>query len=219
MRLAWVATAVAFAILTLKYRRDKYNIDFEEKYYDGNIVIARMVLTPIEYAALGVLETVSRIYTTSRVNEKVKQGRMALANPWGRIAWISYLLALIVFTFRNFILSFWFGLYSVILADEDSGNANRNVLIVLQIYLAIMRGKFFQFYFRLFLGNYFFEDDDEQFDVQAKKRAAAHHNNDEYITPADVDEEEREEDKYAQWFDNTDDENADNKLEKVHLKV
>lgn len=86
---------------------------------------------------------VYRIYSPEKINEEVKKRTDNLPHVWGKVTWFSYLLELLDFGFWNFSMSFYFGLYSVILADEDGGSRSRNVSTVLYIYLAVMRGKFF----------------------------------------------------------------------------
>ena len=169
MRIIWATIAIVYAVLLIGQRQAKFEETREEKYDDGFLTKIGLVLTAVEYACLGVVESVMKVIKVETIEKRLIAYDQEIIGKWKNLCMASYYLAFLAFALRNFSMSLYFGILSAIANsgfDLIGASAWKKVyngmIVVLQIYLALIRGKFYTFFMRNLLSNFFWEVDDEK---------------------------------------------------------
>ena len=84
----------------------------------------------------------------------------------------SYHAGMFAYVARNFSMSLYFGLLTAFVSQDDNQvNAFSGLTLVLQVYLAIIRGRFYGFFMHVFLSPFLIEEDDDMFKSVKEERA------------------------------------------------
>ena len=76
----------------------------------------------------------------------------------------SYHTGMFAYVARNFSMSLYFGLLSAFIVENNQEKSPfAGLTLVLQVYLAIIRGRFYGFFMHVFLSPFLLEEDDDTF--------------------------------------------------------
>ena len=166
MRLVWTATAISYLVVVTHHRKLMFINTNDAKYEDDPMWLAMLGVICVEYLMLGLLECVMKITNSEIVQQKIQSCHADLSKGWQILGNLAYHLCLFAYAARSFSLSLHFALLSVA-TNADNGaspNSFAGPTLVLQIYLAIIRGRFYGFFMREFLSTFLVEKDDPMFD-------------------------------------------------------
>lgn len=172
MRLIWATTGVAYAVLQIQYHADKYAKERDPKYHFGILDKVSLCLTALEYACLGMVESVVKVINVNTIEKRLQTYDKGIIGHWKKLCMLSYYLATLAFALRSFSMSLHFGILTAIASSSldltsipvqisSWEKRQKGLIIVFQIYLAIMRGKFYGFFMRSLLANLLWEVDNE----------------------------------------------------------
>jgi len=177
MRMVWATVGIVYAVLLIEQRLAKYQKTFDEKYNDGILVKLGLAFTALEYGCLGVVESVMKVIRVETIEKRLQTHDKGIIGKWKKLCMLSYYLASLAFALRNFSMSLYFGILSAVAnsgtdtVDPITGlpmsqptaseKVQNGLVLVLQIYLALMRGKFYAFFMRNLLSNFLWEVDNE----------------------------------------------------------
>lgn len=146
---------------------------------DSQTRIAMYCVTVVEYATLGMLECVIKVYTVDRLESRLTKAYIRMPSIWGKLTVGAFLLCTLTYAVRNFSMSLYFGMLSAFVTQAEQSSLEEmgisepfaiyNVVIVLQIYLAVMRGKYFNFFLKLCLGYFLSEEEDFKFQTDDER--------------------------------------------------
>ena len=170
MRMIWTITAIVYCVVVYHYKIEMYKLyeNQPEKQAQYEVIPAWFVMLAFscfEYLFLGLLECALKIISFDKVVNKIKKSSKKLPKCWGKVQVYSYYLCLFAYALRNFSLSLYFGLLSVFISYDDLIVKNRlsGITLILQIYLAMIRGRFYGMFMHAFMSNFVVEEDDDMF--------------------------------------------------------
>ena len=166
MRLIWTATAISYLIIVIYYRKCMFENTGDPKYEDKPAWVGMLGVICFEYLTLGMLECTMKITNSEMIREKIHRSTADLPIIWQRLCNLSYHVCVFAYAIRNFSMSLYFGLLSVGVSEDSSDYTNpfTGLTLVLQIYLTIIRGRFYGFFMHGFLSTFLVEEDDPIFD-------------------------------------------------------
>ena len=166
MRLIWTATAITYGATAYFYQKSMHDIKQGNLEFDvDEFWIILLVISCFEYLFLGCLECFVKMISFEKILSKIEKSSQHLPKCWAKLQVRTYYLALFAYAIRNFSLSLYFGLLSVIINFDEAikDNPYTGVTLVLQIYLAMIRGRFYGLFMHAFLSIFMIEEDDETF--------------------------------------------------------
>jgi len=164
MRLVWTSTAICYTVIVVVYRSEMFRSTGKEKYYRSPEWVALISCICVEYFTLGIVECCVKIISGETLLLNLRKSSLRLPTSWRKLFMFSYHASLFAYVIRNFSMSLYFGLLSAfVAADDNEVNPFSGLTIVLQIYLAIIRGRFYGFFMHVFMSPFFVEEDDDMF--------------------------------------------------------
>ena len=144
----------------------------DPQYVDSPEWIVMLAVTCFEYFLLGVLECIMKITNCEVIQGKIRGSNVNLSLMWQKIGILTYNICLLAYAIRNFSLSLYFALLSVGVNDDSSTFPNKftGLTLVIQIYLTIIRGRFYGFFMHGFLSTFLYEEDNPVFDKARIKK-------------------------------------------------
>jgi len=171
----------------IKVREIKYKETFNPAYVDNDLVKVGLAFTTLEYVSLGVVQSVLKVIKVDTFEKRLQAYNSGIVGRWGKLCKLSYYLGMLAFALRNFSLMVYFAVlstvdltatnpdkYSIMLLPSEQDFVQQRILLsamlVLQVYITVVRGKFYSFFLKIFLSNFLSEADDEklQTDLQGK---------------------------------------------------
>ncbi|XP_076808966.1 uncharacterized protein LOC143452034 isoform X1 [Clavelina lepadiformis] len=169
MRLIWIGTAVAYSLIVLANRTKKFNETYNPKYLNTQVFVAKLITTCTEYALLSMLQCTMKIMTFETVGEKITKAEQQISSFWKKTISLTFYITILAFALRNFSMSLYFGILCTVVSQDDAEQENGGglklgaIIVVLQVYLAIIRGWFYGYFMKAFLSLFLVEEDDEIF--------------------------------------------------------
>lgn len=166
MRMVWTLTAVGFMIIQVMQSKFT-DVIIDEKSLQPHQKWFLLGFTCLEFFVLGMLECIMKIINCQVILRKMRKSNHKLPRIWKKLSVFSYQASLFVYSARNFSMSLYFGFLCVFAQQENNDNqpmsSYTGVILVLQVYLAMIRGRFYGFFMHGFLSIYFVEDDHPMF--------------------------------------------------------
>ena len=169
MRLVWTATAITYSVVVVYYKQAMYDLKSNSPERNQFVVdglwIATLAIACFEYFFLGCLECFVKMMSFEKILKKIRKNANRLPKKWEKLQVYTYYLCLFAYAIRNFSFSLYFGLISVYVNFDDfiSKNPYTGITVVLQIYLAMVRGRFYGLFMHALLSIFFVEDDDDTY--------------------------------------------------------
>ena len=178
MRVMWTFTAIAYAALFIKVREMKFKETFNPAYVDNDLTKVGLAFTTLEYGSLGVVESVLKVIKVDTFEKRLQAYDSGIVGRWRKLCKLSYYLGTVAFAFRNFSLTIYFAVLSTVdlTATPDplylfspltpferaQQHMVQSAMLVLQVYVTVIRGKFYSFFLKIFLSNFLTEVEDQQ---------------------------------------------------------
>jgi len=179
MRVMWTFTAIAYAALFITVREMKFKETSNPAYVDNDLAKVGLAFTTLEYGSLGVVESVLKVIKVDTFERRLAAYDSGIVGKWRKLCKLSYYLGMLAFALRNFSLTIYFAVlstvdltvtkpdkYSILLLPSEQDVVQQRILqsamLVLQVYITVVRGKFYSFFLKIFLANFLSEADDEK---------------------------------------------------------
>ena len=165
----WTATAITYSVVVVYYQEKMFYLKStasEDDVFKVDVVwIVALALSCLEYFLLGCLECFMKMLSTDLIFSKIEISSSRLPKTWEKLQMRTYYFCLFAYAVRNFSFSLYFGLLSVFINFDDfiAKNPYTGPTVVLQIYLAMVRGRFYGLFMHAFLSIFLAEDDDDTF--------------------------------------------------------
>jgi len=154
-------------------------------YVDNDLVKVGLAFTTLEYGSLGVVESVLKVIKMDTFEKRLQAYESGIVGRWRKLCKLSCYLGTVAFSLRNFSMTIYFAVLSTVdltvthqkifpLTPFERAQLRmlQSAMLVLQVYITLIRGKFCSFFLKIFLSNFLTEEDDQQ--LQGKLQGMLH---------------------------------------------